>query len=81
MWEKASGSGWRSCLAWLRNRYCFLQTYSGILRCESVQKAELSDLLSIDMQKSSDIHNIELLVMQIATGKTNQGRRLYSSEI
>ena len=43
MWERGNGSNCRSALAWLRHRFCLLFSASGILRCESLCKAELSD--------------------------------------
>jgi Centromere DNA-binding protein complex CBF3 subunit, domain 2 len=77
LWNRGSLHGPIACLSWLRSRYCYLQTFSGVLRCESLTKAELSDLLHVNLQKHSDIHLISLLVLQIATGKTNKGVRLY----
>jgi hypothetical protein len=61
----------RSAYAWLRHRFCILFTTSGILRCESLYKAELSDFLGLRMKKPSDVHPLYVMVMQIATGKTH----------
>ena len=63
------GGGMRSAFSWLRNRFCFLYTLNGILRTESLNKAELSDLCGICMQKPRDPHLLLLSIMQIATGK------------
>jgi hypothetical protein len=60
----------RSAYAWLRHRFCILFSTSGILRCESLYKAELSDFLGLQMKKPTDVHHLYLLIMQIATGKT-----------
>jgi hypothetical protein len=54
-----------------------LQTKSGILRGESVYKGELSDMLTITMQGENDPHPLELLILKIATGKTNKNLTLY----
>ena len=67
-WVSGYGSV-RSASAWLRHRYCLLQSTSGILRCESLFKAELSDMLGITVQHEHDPHPLYVLVMQIATGK------------
>ena len=47
-----------------------LFTTSGILRCESLYKAELSNFIGLRMKKTTDVHSLYLLIMQIATGKT-----------
>jgi hypothetical protein len=57
-------------LSSLRNRYVFLQTVSGILRCESMMKAELSDLVYCSLKKDQDLHKMQLLILQIATGRS-----------
>ena len=60
----------RGCFAALRNRFVFLLSFSGILRCESVFGAELSDMLGISFQKrNSDHHPLFMLVIQLAFGK------------
>jgi hypothetical protein len=47
MWNRGYGGSWRSAYAWIRNCYALLQLYTGILRCESLFKAELLDMLGI----------------------------------
>jgi hypothetical protein len=69
MWNRGYGGSWRSAYAWLRNRYALLQSYCGILRCESLFKAELSDMLGITMKKKQDPHRLYLLIMQMASGR------------
>jgi hypothetical protein len=71
MWERGYGGSWRSSYAWIRNRYSFLQSYCGILRCDSLFKAELSNMLGITMQKKQDPHRLYLLILQMASGKTS----------
>jgi hypothetical protein len=68
-WERGSKC-LRSAYAWLRHRFCVLFSTSGILRCESLYKAELSDFLGLRMKKKTDVHRLYLMIMQIATGKT-----------
>jgi hypothetical protein len=53
----------------LRNRYIFLQCYSGLLRQESMFLGELSDMLGIEYQRGRDSDPFFILVMQLATGK------------
>jgi hypothetical protein len=52
----------------LRNRYVFLQCYSGLLRHESMFLGELSDMVGVEY-KRKDHDPFFILVMQIATGK------------
>ena len=62
----------------LRNRYIYLYTEKGIIRGESVFKAELSDFFGIVAQrKNIDPHPFYCDVMQIETGKTNKGIKLF----
>jgi hypothetical protein len=71
-WDKGVSDhsrGFCSTLAALRNRYVFLQTFTGILRCESIMKAELSDLVYLTLKKDQDPHPMQFLILQIATGK------------
>jgi hypothetical protein len=67
----------RSAFSWMRHRFCLLYSTSGILRCESLFQGELSDYIGLEFQKPQDPHSLELLVTQIATGKTNHGTQLY----
>ena len=68
MWRRGHGCI-RSGFAWIRHRFCLLFTTSGILRCESLFKAELSDFLGIAVKKETDAHKIYIMIMQMATGK------------
>ena len=68
MWENGNPSI-RSAYAWLRHRFCLLFSTSGILRCESLYKAELSDFMGVSCKKETDVHRLYLMIMQIATGK------------
>ena len=62
----------KSVHASLRNRFTFLCTTTGILRGESLFKAELSDLFKLDIKLPKDPHEFTILIMQISSGKTNQ---------
>jgi hypothetical protein len=60
----------------LRDRFCFLLSTFGILRGESLFKADLSDLC--DFIKANDgLHICHVLVLRIAMGKTNGLKTLY----
>ena len=54
---------------WYRNRFVFNWSKSGILRCESIYKAELSDTFHVTFQAPKDPHPWTALVMSIALGK------------
>jgi len=69
MWERGNGSNSRSTFAWLRHRFCLLFSTSGILRCESLYKAELSDFLCLRMKLREDPHQLSVMIMQIPLGK------------
>ncbi|KAG7364177.1 centromere DNA-binding like protein [Nitzschia inconspicua] len=78
LWTDSNGRSWRQTVANLRHRYCLLFLTSGILRCESLTKADLSDHFSFYLpQRDQDIHPMLLLIMQIAEGKVNNGRTLF----
>jgi hypothetical protein len=67
--KRSCDTNLRSAFSWTRNRFVFLFTKCGILRCESVYKAELSDLLHVKGKAPKDVHGWAVLVMQIAVGK------------
>jgi Centromere DNA-binding protein complex CBF3 subunit, domain 2 len=79
LWEDSRvACGRRGVAAGLRHRYCLLQLTSGILRCESLYRAELSDFLTIRPPKRAiDVHPMLLMINQIMQGKTNKNRTLY----
>ena len=79
LWDECSRAhGPRELAAKLRHRYCATHTASGILRCESLYRAEWSDFLCITAPRTdTDVHPIDIMVNVIAEGKTNKGRRLY----
>jgi hypothetical protein len=63
-------------MASLRDRYCFLMSHCGVLRGESLFKCELSDLCDLVMDDQGP-HPCHILMMRIATGKTNGLKVLY----
>ena len=66
----------------LRHRYCLQHLTAGILRCESLHKAEWSDFLGITIPKKvTDIDDMYIMINQIPIGKTNHGRTLYGRAI
>jgi Centromere DNA-binding protein complex CBF3 subunit, domain 2 len=76
--DSAKAVGPRQVCCQLRHRYCSQHTASGILRSESLHRAEFSDFLMIRAPKTeSDVHALDIMVNQIAIGKTNHGRLLY----
>lgn len=79
LWNDSTSSpGHRSISSGLRHRYVLLHLTSGILRCESLYKAELSDFLGVVVPANSrDAHRMFIMVNQIPFGKTNHGRTLY----
>lgn len=79
LWNDAgNASGRRSICANLRHRYCLLHLTTGILRCESLHRAEISDFMVLTPpKKDTDVHGMLLMINQIALGKTNHGRTLY----
>ena len=63
LWEYAKAPTFRVVLAELRNRFCFLQTFAGILRGESLFKAELSDLLYFNLDNKCDPTPMQILIL------------------
>jgi hypothetical protein len=88
LWQHGSQNK-RSVASGLRHRYCLLHLTSGILRCESLYRAELSDFLGLLVPKKPiDPHNMWLMITQIPQGKQimaasstgePQDTRMYSS--
>jgi len=78
MWNDSDTIGRRSVCTNLRHRYSLLHLTSGILRCESLHRAEISDFMMLrPPKKDTDIHPMLLMINQIAQGKTNHGRLMY----
>lgn len=76
--DSQHGQGRRGTCSGLRCRHCLLQLTSGVLHCESLCRAELSDFLSIRPPKrDTDVHAPLLMVNQIVQGKTNKNRTLH----
>lgn len=76
--DSVKGTTRRSVCAGLRHHYNLLHSTSGILRFESITKAEISDFQGFYVpKKDTDVHPMFLMINQIAQGKTNKGRVLY----
>jgi hypothetical protein len=69
LWMRGK-SNHRSAGTWLRHRYILLHSTSGILRCESIYRAELSDFLGLTLKKKEDPHPLFLMITQLAQGKS-----------
>ena len=67
----------RSIVSHMRHRYCLLHLTSGLLRCESLHRAELSDFCGLRGEMDKDVHKMYLMINQIAQGKTNKGQKIY----
>jgi hypothetical protein len=62
--------GPRQIVCQLRHRYCAQHTASGILRAESLYRAEFSDFLMISPPRSeTDIHKVQIMINQVSQGK------------
>jgi len=61
----------------LRNAFSFKFSLAGVLRGESLERADLSDLCDYWWKGKPDPYHIHILIMQIVQGKTNQDRKLF----
>jgi Centromere DNA-binding protein complex CBF3 subunit, domain 2 len=79
LWKDCmAAAGPRQIVCQLRHRYCAQHTCSGILRAESLYRAEISDFIMITIPKTgTDVHPVQIMVNQVTQGKTNNGRLLY----
>jgi Centromere DNA-binding protein complex CBF3 subunit, domain 2 len=77
MWDDSQQSkGRRSVCSNLRHRACTLYLSTGILRSESIHKADISDFFGLKPpKKENDVHDMWLMIMQIAQGKTTRGKK------
>jgi Centromere DNA-binding protein complex CBF3 subunit, domain 2/Transcriptional activator of glycolytic enzymes len=79
LWADSSMAvGRRSLCTQLRHLCCVKYLTAGILRSESLHRAELSDFLGLNVPKmDTDVHRPWLMIQQIPIGKTNHGQKLY----
>ena len=68
-------------LAGLRNRFTWLLTLNGMLRGESLFKADLADFFVFEYKAKSEPHRWEMLVLKLETGKTNKNKTLFGRVI
>jgi hypothetical protein len=76
LWERNSDKSAAHAMVGLRDRFTFLTTLHAILRGESLFKAELSDMLHL-IHAGREPTPMAIFILQMATGKTNEGERLY----
>ena len=69
-WRKGDNN--KAAAAWLRHRFCLLFSTNGILRCEALYNANLSECRGLWVKKSTDVHKVYMLLMQIPDGKLNK---------
>ena len=82
LWNDSNVTSQRMIATWLRHRYCVQHLTAGILRCESLSKAEWSDFLGITIPKKfTDVDDMYCMINQIPLGKTNKGRTLYGRAV
>lgn len=75
MWHDSHVSSRRSQVTSLRHRYCVSHLTTGLLRAESLHRAELSDFQGFHVPKlAADVHDPYVMVNQIAKGKTTHGK-------
>jgi hypothetical protein len=68
----------RTVFASLRNRMIFLFSTKGIVRGETFFNAELSDLLTFEVEKEDDMSPFMVLILQFSVGKVNKGSKLFA---
>jgi hypothetical protein len=66
-WER-SFTSMRTAFPYIRHRMLLLYTTSGILRCESLTKADLSDFQGLTVKKETDIDPLYVMISQIPEG-------------
>ena len=72
-------SNFRSAVfASLRNGFTFKFTLCGVIRGESLEKADLSNLCDYFWKGKSDPYHIHLLIMSMLQGKMNKDKKLFS---
>ena len=61
----------------LRDRFQYLFTYNGVLRMESLYKADLSDLCDFIYHQKREQDPYHILIMRISDGKTNANKIVF----
>ena len=78
MFARAVDAHSRQVFSCLRDSLTLKLTTCGILRGESLEKADLSDFLDFtDFQGQSDPHPIHIVMLQVFQGKTNPDHKIY----
>lgn len=76
LWNDISSAGMhcQSVCCGLRHRHCLLHLTRGILRCESLYRAELSDFIGLrPPQREHNVNPMFPMINQISIGKTTHG--------
>ena len=83
LWKDVDASNSRRSLnTRLRHRMCLLYMTSGVLRSDSLYKAECSDFFGVSPPKRKvDVHRPWVLINEIAEGKTCHGKLQYGRAI
>ena len=78
-WSLGEKFDCRTMFSSLQNRMLFLFTTKGILRCDCMYAAELSDMFYLDAStaRRRDPHAMMVMIMQFNNSKTNQGLKLF----
>ena len=78
-WEFGEKFDCRTMFSSLRNQMLFLFTTKGILRCDCMYSAKLSDLFYLDANtgKRRDPHAMMVMILQFNNSKTNNGLKLF----
>ena len=76
MWKVNSNTASYGASA-LRDRFQFLMTLSGVLRSESLYKADLADLCDFIYHQNRERDPYHILILRVSTGKTNADKILY----
>ena len=61
----------------LRDRFQLLMTLGGVLRSESLYKADLSDLCDFKFHQKTERDPYHVCILRVSTGKTNADKVLY----
>lgn len=68
LWNLGQDGNQKIGYASIRNRFVFLFTLSGILRCESVYRAEWCHMFNVIISPPSDPHDMNVMFLQMEDG-------------
>ena len=76
LWNHGYGRMQSMCAS-IRDRFQFLMTLSGCLRCESMYKTDLSDLCDLVYHQKSERSPYQILIMRTGEGKTVHDKNIF----